>query len=347
MRERFVPWKRATLATTLAVVLLTAVASASAVADAGPVSFGPAPVVPAPGTGPTPDSYEVTLITGDHVHLDVFPDGRQSARVDAASRGVNRPSPTFDIREIAGDVHVFPSDVARYVGQKLDGELFNVSELVLEGFDDSATKSLPVIVDYERTVGTLPPSLNRVSTLESIGAFAARQPKENAAAFGRAVAADANLLAGVQKIWLDEKVKATLDVSVPQIGAPTAWAAGYDGTGTTVAVLDTGIDATHPDLQGKVAAAHNFCPFCSDESDHFGHGTHVASIIAGSGAASGGTRKGVAPGSSLLNGKVISDFGWGLDSWIIEGMEWAAGEHADVINMSLGSGGPSNGKPIR
>jgi subtilisin family serine protease/photosystem II stability/assembly factor-like uncharacterized protein len=336
MRERFVP---ATLVATLAVGLLTGIGSAAAATDPGPVSFNAAPVVPEPGTGRTPQSYEVTLITGDRVHFDVYPDGRQSATVDPASRGDNRPAPTFEIREIAGDLHVFPSDVERLVGPKLDRELFNVSELVDQGFDDGASRSLPVIVDYDRTVGTLPPSLDRVTTLRSIAAVATRQPRQNAAAFGRAVAADATLLAGVDKIWLDEKVETTLDESVPQIGAPTAWAAGYDGTGTTVAVLDTGIDSTHPDLAGKVAAVRNFCTFCADESDHHGHGTHVAATIAGSGAASGGARKGVAPGASLLNGKVVSDFGFGFSSWIIEGMEWAAGEqHADVVNMSLGAG---------
>jgi subtilisin family serine protease len=344
MRERFVP---ATLAATLAVVLLTGIGSAAAATDPGPVGFGPVPVVPAPGSAPTPETYEVTLITGDRVHLDVFPDGRQSATVDPASRGDNRPEPTFEIREIEGDLHVFPSDVKRYVGPKLDRDLFDVSELVDQGFHDGEAQSLPVIVDYERTVGPLPPSLDRLRTLESIAAVATRQPKENAAAFGRAVAADATLLAGVDKIWLDKKVETTLDESVPQIGAPTAWAAGYDGTGTTVAVLDTGIDATHPDLAGKVAVARNFCTFCADESDHHGHGTHVAATIAGSGAASGGARKGVAQGANLLNGKVISDFGFGFSSWMIDGMEWAAAEEqADVVNMSLGAGASDGTDPL-
>jgi subtilisin family serine protease/photosystem II stability/assembly factor-like uncharacterized protein len=338
MRKRFAMW-RAVFAVTLAALLPMGISSAAAAEDTAPVSFGATPVIPAPGTEPDPRSYEVTLITGDVVHFDVFPDGREAATVEPASRGDRRPAPTFEIREISGDLHVLPSDVAGFVDKKLDRDLFNVSELVDQGFNDGAAQSLPVIVDYERGVGTLPPSLDRVSALESIAAVAARQPKQNAAAFGRAVAADATLLAGVDKVWLDEKVEATLEESVPQIGAPIAWAAGYEGTSTTVAVLDTGIDATHPDLAGKVAAARNFCTFCSDETDHHGHGTHVASIVAGSGTASGGARKGVAPGASLLNGKVISDFGFGLSSWIIEGMEWAAAEeHADVVNMSLGAG---------
>lgn len=72
-------------------------------------------------------------------------------------------------------------------------------------------------------------------------------------------------------------------------------------------------------------------------TDRHGHGTHTASTVAGTGAASGGQERGVAPEADLLVGKVLSDQGYGQDSWIIAGMEWAArSEHAKVISMSLG-----------
>src|SRR5690606_36504045 len=66
-------------------------------------------------------------------------------------------------------------------------------------------------------------------------------------------------------------------------------------------------------------------------------GTHVASTIAGSGAASDGARRGVAPGVELLNDKVLADWGSGLTSWILAGMEWAVQQDADIVSMSLGS----------
>jgi len=134
---------------------------------------------------------------------------------------------------------------------------------------------------------------------------------------------------------IDGVRKASLDKSVPQIGAPVAWAKGYTGKGIKVAVLDTGVDTTHPDLKTQVTAAKNFTS-ARDTSDHFGHGTHVASIIAGTGAKSGGKYKGVAPGARILNGKVLDDDGTGDDSSIIAGMEWAAQQGADIVNLSLG-----------
>lgn len=106
-------------------------------------------------------------------------------------------------------------------------------------------------------------------------------------------------------------------------------------------MLDTGYDPTHPDLAGRVKEAVNFTT-SPDTTDHFGHGTHVASTIAGSGAASGGRLKGAAPGAKLLVGKVLDDDGFGYESWVLAGMEWAAHSGAKAVNMSLG-GGPTDG----
>ena len=99
-------------------------------------------------------------------------------------------------------------------------------------------------------------------------------------------------------------------------------------------MLDTGIDATHPDLADRITETQTFVPG-EDVGDRNGHGTHVASTVAGSGAASEGLNKGVAPGAKLVVGKVLGDDGFGLSSWLIDGMEWAA-DRADVVSMSLG-----------
>src|SRR5690606_24446272 len=105
-------------------------------------------------------------------------------------------------------------------------------------------------------------------------------------------------------------------------------------------------DDTHPDLQGRIAAgAKSFVPGEEADADPNGHGTHVASTIAGTGAASDGTHRGVADGAQLLIGKVLGADGSGQDSWIIEAMEWA-GQSAPIVSMSLGSYEASDGKDL-
>ncbi|MEN1891376.1 S8 family serine peptidase [Streptomyces mirabilis] len=149
-------------------------------------------------------------------------------------------------------------------------------------------------------------------------------------------------LAGIQHVWLDGKVKAAgLDWNLQKINAPAAWSTGATGKGVKVAVIDTGIDTTHPDLSTQVTESVNFSD-APDALDHVGHGTHVAGTIAGTGAASGGARKGAAYGASLLNVKVLNDDGEGMDSSIIVGMEWAAQHGAKVADLSLG-GQPTDG----
>jgi hypothetical protein len=110
-------------------------------------------------------------------------------------------------------------------------------------------------------------------------------------------------------------------------------------------VLDTGVDATHPDLAGKVVANQNFST-SDTATDRHGHGTHVAGIVAGAGTASGGSHTGVAPGADLMNVKVLGDDGAGFESDIIAGMAWAVAEGADVVNMSLGAPASNGTDPI-
>ncbi|MEH0933312.1 S8 family serine peptidase [Micromonospora sp. CPCC 205558] len=322
---------------------------------AAPASADP----PARPTGPTSGTpaqhatpVRITLITGDQVELVQAAPGRVAATVRP---GPGRNRITFQTVEADGGLRVLPSDVVPYLSAGvLDPDLFDVQELAADGYGDAAQATLPLIVRYqEPAAGRVRPLTGATDArpLESINGAALRVGKGDLGglwtslrgAAGQRVSAGspARLGAGVARIWLDGKVRPTLEHSVPQIGAPIAWAAGRDGAGVTVAVLDTGVDATHPDLAGRIAEAQDFSGSGSARDGH-GHGTHVASTIAGSGAASDGKRKGVAPGARLLVGKVLDDAGSGYSSSIIAGMEWAAHSGAKVVSMSLG-GDPTDG----
>lgn len=123
------------------------------------------------------------------------------------------------------------------------------------------------------------------------------------------------------------------------IDAPEAWDVSR-GNSVKVAVLDTGIDCDHEDLAGKVVASANFTTSVTAD-DLFGHGTHVAGIIAAVTNNSKGVA-GVAPNCVLMNVKVLDDQGNGYYSWIANGIVWAANNGAKVINMSLAGPAPSS-----
>ena len=136
---------------------------------------------------------------------------------------------------------------------------------------------------------------------------------------------------------LNNQINAYLDESASIIGADALWGLGVDGSGIKIAIVDTGIDKSHPDLNGKVIAEKSFVQG-EDTQDYDGHGTHVAGIVAGTGAASSGKYKGIAPGASLVNSKALDKTGTGTVSDVVEGIEWAS-DKADIICLSLGAPG--------
>lgn len=110
-------------------------------------------------------------------------------------------------------------------------------------------------------------------------------------------------------------------------------AIGGDGEGITVAVLDTGVDASHPEFAGKIVDARSFIPGEAVD-DRNGHGTHCCGTVLGS-----SPEIGVADKAKLLVGKVLSNGGSGSTTGINAGIRWAADSGANVISMSLGGGG--------
>jgi subtilisin family serine protease len=320
-------WRRISAAA-VAAVLVTA-----AWVAAPPASAGPAPG----GTGAS-----VTLVTGDKVVLL----GNERISVQP---GPGREKTRFLTRRVSGHVVVIPVDAVQLLHDgRLDTRLFDVTELSrVKGHD-----VVPVIMSYAdagaRGAGKAASAKTGARPerdLPAVRGFSAKVANADLGRFWTGFKAGALGTTGRPKLWLDGVRQLALDVSVPMIGGPAARAAGLDGSGVKVAVIDSGIDATHPDLAGAVVAEQNFTEGYEDNRDLVGHGTHVASTIAGTGAASGGKYVGVAPGAQLLDGKVCVVGGCG-ESWILAGMQWAADQGAQIVNLSLGGGDAPGLDPI-
>ncbi|WKX74255.1 S8 family serine peptidase [Streptomyces sp. XD-27] len=286
----------------------------------------------------------VTLLTGDRIAVDT------AGRPTALKRAEGREDIPIQIRKADGHTYAVPLDAQRLVSQgRLDQRLFDLTTLTRPDYLARQRDGLRLIVTYQGDRPAARSALRAAGgtevrrTFRTLNADAVTTPRQDAAAAWDALTDGPTggggpfrtAASGIAAVWLDGIRTADLDKSVPQIGAPEAWRAGYDGKGVKIAVLDTGVDQTHPDLARQEIAEKNFSD-AADAKDRFGHGTHVASIAAGTGAKSGGKYKGVAPGAKILDGKVLDDSGSGGDSGILAGMEWAAAEKADVVNLSLG-----------
>lgn len=239
-----------------------------------------------------------------------------------------------------------PADLDYYANKT------EVSVVVHYSLDSVKGFAGPVAGEVERIRLAAERHGGRVSQAFSFApAVAVTLPTGGVQAFSAGLASFNKELDGVAKAFLDQA--APMVRILPQ-GRQARDFAGLDGTGVKIAILDTGIDESHPDLDdfddnpstndSKVVLKKNFVDFSADSPasgdvyDGNGHGTHVASIAAGTGAASGGRFKGVAPNASLMIARVLDSGGSGQHAWIAEGIRWAADNNADVISMSLGGG---------
>ncbi|MER6849518.1 S8 family serine peptidase [Streptomyces flaveolus] len=303
----------------------------------GLLPVGPAAAAQAApeGTRTQAATRTVTLVTGDRVTVTDLGGGRRTVTVErpAGAAGAVRT------QNANGEISVVPDEALPYLRDgRLDARLFDVDELLRQGLADGESGELPLIVTYEKNARTVTPrGAERTRALPSVRGAAVEADKGRT--FWRAFTGQA----GIDGVWLDGRVTAAMAESNAQIGTPEAWQAGLTGKGVTVAVLDSGVDAGHPDLAGRIAQSRSFIAG-EEVADRHGHGTHVTSTVGGSGAASDGKEKGVAPGATLAVGKVLNDQGSGSESEIIAGMEWAARDvDADIVSMSLGSTEASDG----
>ncbi len=223
-----------------------AAAEPSSAADRRDAAAGDSPRVPRTDT--------VTLVTGDVVRVITTADGRRNAVVvpDAAD-----PAPGAVVRRVGEDLHVLPTEALPWVAAgRLDSDLFNVTRLVKDGFADGDTDSLPLVLGFTggavaaRATGepasggpvrvAAPAGSTLRRALPVLGAGAVEARKSSARTFWRSIdtalrsaggssgaAVSRGFGAGVETVWLDGRVRANLDRSVRQIGAPAAHARGW------------------------------------------------------------------------------------------------------------------------
>lgn len=331
-----------TLAGTGVIVALIA-ASMTGLASAGtPRGSDPSPAFAKRTSATT--LREITLITSDRVTVS------GTGAVLRVQPGPGRDGQLITRFTENGNEYVVPKDAERAIAAgRLDRRLFDISALLAAGLDDRRSPSLPLLVTSAsgpRAAAVAPAALPGTTVtrpMPSLGATAMTSAKKDTGQLWRAVSGARAAVPG--KVWLNGRAKLSLDQSAGQIGAPAAWKAGFTGKGVTVAVLDTGYDAKHADLTGVVTGSKDFTNSPDGVKDTEGHGTHVASTVAGRGTASGGKYVGVAREASLLIGKVCSSDGCSFDA-ILAGMEWAARSGAKVVNLSLGDNDSDGTDPI-
>src|SRR5262249_32803771 len=109
------------------------------------------------------------------------------------------------------------------------------------------------------------------------------------------------------------------------------------GSGIKVAILDTGLDTSHPDFAQRKPVTRNFVGDLVPFHDGVGHGTHCTGTACGPLQPSTGPRYGIAYGATIYSGRVLDDTGHGGDFNVLEGINWAIEQQCAVISLSLGT----------
>ena len=152
----------------------------------------------------------------------------------------------------------------------------------------------------------------------------------------------------IERVSMDRKVTGAMERTAGAIGAlAVRQDLGYDGQGIGIAVIDSGAAASHDDLAGtsggpRIAAFVDFVNGREAAYDDYGHGTHVAGIVAGNGFDSNGARSGIAPGTHLVVLKALGADGTGYISDVIAAIDYAVANkdalNIRIINLSVATG---------
>ena len=215
---------------------------------------------------------------------------------------------------------------------KLSPELANLAAGAHRGSSKPASgPTVRVIVQFRQK-----PANEYIARVQALGGrFRRRLDLVQSAAFTVPVSVLAAMAAAVEvrSISSDHNLEAADDLTNTAVGADVAFQSGYDGTGVTVAVIDSGINDTHPDFSQSAATTsrvlyhQDFTGTSNRDAagnlvyDTYGHGTHVAGILGGNGKLSNGQYRGVAPNVNFVDLRVLGPDGGGSDSNVISAIE--------------------------
>src|SRR4051812_36515089 len=219
----------------------------------------------------------------------------------------------------------------KVIVQKLDGS-DDRAEAAVRGLGGTVTRDLPIVNGFAATVpATRVADLNGIAGLRAVTLDAALHPM--------------GLLGATPKA-------APKSAYIKEVRADSMWSNGANGSGITVALLDTGI-ASVPDLAGRVVPVRNDLNLLNPSSpcenltgeptceDNYGHGTFIAGLIAGNGASSNGAWSGTAPNANILSVKVAGRDGSADVSSVLAGIQWVVSFKdrygIKVLNLSLGT----------
>ncbi len=215
----------------------------------------------------------------------------------------------------------------------------------------AANETVKVIVQYKQV-----PQSEQEGRMQSLGA---RLNHRLGMVKGIALTIPVNALPALEKdsdiisVSLDHPLRALDETTDTATNVTAGWNAGYNGAGIGVAVIDSGINDSHPDLWNstethtRVVYHQDFTGTATTNSsgakyDLYGHGTHVAGIIGGNGYLSGGQYEGAAPSVNLIDLRALDENGNGTDSSVIDAIQEAIAlqnkYNIQVINLSLGRG---------